>query len=799
MIEIKNVSKTYHPKRGKAVKAIDHISLNFNGNGFVFITGKSGSGKSTLLNLIGGLDSYDSGDICILGKSSREFTSSQFDSYRNTYVGFVFQEDNLLEDYNVYENISLALQLQQRKSEENEIEHLLQKLNLKDFEKRKVNELSRGQKQRVALARALIKNPKMILADEPTGNLDSKTSEQVFDFLKEISKEKLVIVVSHDKKMAHLYGDRIIEIKDGQVISDTIKNQETIEEKDTYHSKTSKLPWKESFKLGIGFLKHKKIRLIITTLFMAVSLLFFSVLDTLSSYNLNLAHSKLLKEKGENFVQIEKSKVSESGGYITKDLQPLKKEEAEMIQRKVKDGKPIFQLQSGDIFSEITDVFHIVNLPYEGLFVEFVVDNPFDYLKEVSLIGKVPTSSKEIVISNYIALLMIENGVLLANSDTIYQPKNYQDILNHTFRLGEKAEATIVGIIEYDLTEYQKIEEKNSSQPNSMSNQDYFTLTEYNRKKHNVYNKVFVREDFIEYLQSIEKDTVSRDFSFQLTSKDFSMTKRGYELSFIDDNLKYYDGEKWVTVTDLEPNEIVLSTHQLESSNGMGLSVTLDVFDSSETLFHQYPNLKVVGVTEDDTYYVSSQLLEDYMKEAVPETGIFILENRQKELKKWMDQFDLRSEISLKSTYSDDILEVVHTVELLKKIAYYLALFFFLFAVILISNFMVSSISHRKREIGILRSLGAHRLDVMKVFLWEGILLSLFAFLTSFGGLILVTNLLNKELVSSGIYFVLTPFIVTIRQAIVLFLFVHGIVFFSSIFPIIHFTRKRPIDMIQAN
>ena len=223
MIELKNVSKTYKSKKGNNTKALDNVTLKFDNAGMTFILGKSGSGKSTLLNIIGGLDKYDSGDMSILGKSSKDFTQEDFDSYRNTYIGFVFQEFNILEDYDVYENVILALQLQQKEIDKNKVNILLEKLELKDLKHRKVNELSGGQKQRVAIARALIKNPKVILADEPTGNLDSTTGKQVMDLLKEISKEKLVIIVSHDKESANTYGDRIIEIKDGG--NNSLKNK----------------------------------------------------------------------------------------------------------------------------------------------------------------------------------------------------------------------------------------------------------------------------------------------------------------------------------------------------------------------------------------------------------------------------------------------------------------------------------------------------------------------------------------------------------------------------------------------
>ena len=230
MLEISHVSKIYKNRKGQNVIALDDISLKFPETGMIFLLGKSGSGKSTLLNVSGGLDNPTCGEIIIKGKSSKDFTQSDFDSYRNTYVGFIFQEFNILEEFSVYDNIALALELQNKEVNYDEIIELLKKVDLDGFENRKPNTLSGGQKQRIAIARALIKNPLIIMADEPSGSLDSTTGKQVFDTLKKLSKDKLVLVVSHDREFAEEYADRIIELKDGKLISD---NTKVIENKDT--------------------------------------------------------------------------------------------------------------------------------------------------------------------------------------------------------------------------------------------------------------------------------------------------------------------------------------------------------------------------------------------------------------------------------------------------------------------------------------------------------------------------------------------------------------------------------------
>ncbi len=226
MLEVKNLTKIYKTKNGADVHALDGVSLQFAEKGMVFLLGKSGSGKSTLLNVCGGLDAPTGGEIIVKGRSSKNFSQSDFDSYRNTFIGFIFQEYNILNEFSVEDNIALALELQGKPKDKAAISNLLEQVDLQGYAKRKPNTLSGGQKQRIAIARALVKSPEIIMADEPTGALDSNTGKQVFETLKKLSEDKLVLVVSHDREFAEQYGDRIIELKDGKVISDVSKGKE---------------------------------------------------------------------------------------------------------------------------------------------------------------------------------------------------------------------------------------------------------------------------------------------------------------------------------------------------------------------------------------------------------------------------------------------------------------------------------------------------------------------------------------------------------------------------------------------
>lgn len=278
MIELSKVTKIYQTKSGET-PALQEITVKFAETGLNFILGKSGCGKSTLLNLIGGLDRPTSGTIRIDGRESTSYSESEMDAFRNTSAGFVFQEYNLLERHTVGFNINLALELQGKKAEREEVEELLRKLRLVDEEGetlygRYVNELSGGQKQRVAIARALIKKPKIILADEPTGALDSETGRELYELLKEIAANKTVIVVTHDRAGAEEFGDRIIELSDGQIVSDT-SAEVSAQERDGGRNQKSRLPVRRVLLLGVEGVRAGPVRFLLSVILMSVTLVVF--------------------------------------------------------------------------------------------------------------------------------------------------------------------------------------------------------------------------------------------------------------------------------------------------------------------------------------------------------------------------------------------------------------------------------------------------------------------------------------------------------------------------------------------
>lgn len=250
IIQLNQITKIYQNIGQGSLMALDKVSFSIEEPGMYFILGPSGCGKSTLLNIIGGLDTPTNGEILIDGISTKKFTSRSWDKYRNRHVGFVFQDYGLIENYTIYENIELALELQHIVGKKKLIKKILEELGLTADEKRKPKQLSGGQKQRVAIARAIIKNPEILLADEPTGNLDSKSSKQIFEILKEYSKQHIVIIVSHSIKYAEEYADQIIKMCDGRII----EHIENIKGKEELHCET-----KEKNDIQLKGLSFKKI------------------------------------------------------------------------------------------------------------------------------------------------------------------------------------------------------------------------------------------------------------------------------------------------------------------------------------------------------------------------------------------------------------------------------------------------------------------------------------------------------------------------------------------------------------
>lgn len=507
MLELRNLSRYYVQKKGPTVKALDNVSLRFDEKGIVFVLGKSGSGKSTLLNVIGGLDKYTDGDLLISGKSTKQFKQSEFDSYRNTMVGFIFQEYNVLDEFTVSQNIGIALELQGKKVTDEAINEMLDLFDLSGLGGRKPNTLSGGQKQRVAIARALVKNPDIIMADEPTGALDSATGKQLFETLTKLAQERLVIVVSHDRDFAETYGDRIIEFKDGQIVRDVTKvkpeskekqnnlvftnkgieiapryeltaedlavineylrtneAKETLITKGATHSfietvasevKESKdipfiksrLPFLSSLKMGTSALKHKKVRLVFSIILASLSFSMFGVSDTMAAFDKQTAMTDSIID-----TNVEYAAVTKRAGLYSYHQISLNNDDIKMLN----DLDPSFDFAPLISFSFSFNDNFVTNVNDEHSYYRIRPSSAINLKSnELSRFGfslledsRLPVADNEIAITNYafeqFVKLKYKDSVTNITS-TITRPN---DLLNKTIHIADDEVYTIVGVID---------------------------------------------------------------------------------------------------------------------------------------------------------------------------------------------------------------------------------------------------------------------------------------------------------------------------------------------------------------
>lgn len=287
MLQIKNITKTYDTGALQQ-KALDDVSFNLRDNEFVSVLGHSGSGKTTLLNIIGGLDRYDNGDIIINGISTKNYSDRDWDSYRNHSVGFVFQSYNLIPHQSVLSNVELALTISGISSNERKdrAAKALEEVGLKEHLHKRPNQLSGGQMQRVAIARALVNEPDILLADEPTGALDSDTSVQIMELLKKVAKDRLVVMVTHNPELAHNYSNRIIELQDGEIISDShpldLEDEAAIEAEHKNMGKAS-MSFLTALSLSFNNLKSKKGRTFLTAFAGSIGIIGIALILSLST------------------------------------------------------------------------------------------------------------------------------------------------------------------------------------------------------------------------------------------------------------------------------------------------------------------------------------------------------------------------------------------------------------------------------------------------------------------------------------------------------------------------------------
>lgn len=889
MLEAKELKKVYKTKKGVSVEALKGVSIKFPEKGMVFLLGKSGSGKSTLLNLLGGLDKYDDGEIIIKGVSSKEFKQSHFDSYRNTYVGFIFQEYNVLEDFTVGANIALAIELQGRKATDDEINKILKEVDLEEFGDRKPNELSGGQKQRVAIARALVKNPQIIMADEPTGALDSNTGKQVFDTLKRLSKEKLVVIVSHDREFAEYYGDRIIELADGNILSDVerkdisdaeendegivfgkdefiIRRNYHLTEKDreminaylegreqdvkavirdnrkvgfgkTDESKIeakqgdfklikSKLPLKNAFKIGASSLKYKKIRLAITIILSFAAFSMFALADTFGNYDHIKTCTNSITDTKISYASVTKSKYIDGDyGYWDDWSYKLSGKDVEKISKETgveykgvyvpSSGTPV--LENYDTNVKLTEREDIELYPTG--FSGYIGINESE-LKEMGYKvaeGRLPKGNKaEIAISEYM-YKTFEKAGYVDDKGNKKKISSYKELVGKNLKVGDE-QYQIVGIIDtkVDFNRYKSIIEN----PTGKSSAELLTTValsgELERiKQFSISCVAIVGEEKLEQMKSQKSTAIEMNqFYMNVQSGNYMAggmyidKLSGYDLS----KITWINGEKKV----LGEKELIISKGTMYHNENRLTQEEVVAYlkeNPSFTLsYSKYNNededatesgWKIVGIAdiEDEVYILPDKMYHKNWSDKDGEYNFAVasmpkLKSDIRDLVEYCytAKGDTKYKMQNSVTYELDTVDEV--LKVLSKVFLYVGLGFAIFAVIMLSNFIATSISYKKQEIGILRAIGARSNDVFKIFFSESFIIAMINFslaVLSTGVLTSVINsVMRKEV---GILITILNF--GFRQVGLLLVISIAVAAVASFIPVYRIASKKPIEAIR--
>lgn len=919
MLQIKNLSKKYKPKKGVPVVALDSVSLSFPEKGMVFLLGKSGSGKSTLLNLLGGLDTFDSGEIVIAGKSAKHFRQKDFDSYRNTLVGFIFQEYNVLEEFTVGANIALALELQGKKATDEAISAILRDVDLAGYGARRPNELSGGQLQRVAIARALVKNPKIIMADEPTGALDSVTGRQILDTLKKLSAEKLVIVVSHDREFAELYADRIIELADGKVISDQefvsdlpafseegiLFGEDEISVSAGYHlteedrerinaylasmqegtslrlkplSKgkrasratrdpsapviresirfiSSRLPLKAAFRIGAGALKHKKIRLVFTVLLSCIAFGLFGLADTFGAYDhiktcvqsildTGISYASVVRAEKITYEGDERETFVESGRIQKEEIDRIQKESGVSVYGVVKPhGMDLDFSHHYDRDAEFTQSnYHIYPYALNGF--ASLSEKELSAMEMPLLAGRMPKgSANEIAVTSYFCETFFIGGFAQIAPDgkiTYQKITSPEELVGKKIRFG-KEEFEIVGIVKsgFDLERYRSLTEGNLGEDTADQILSYALYAELMEIREYSFAQVaFVSEEVLDRLSSVQPEFYplrEGSFSAEWNENDEWFGLWGENLGTLDmakNREILWVGEKKEA---LKENEIIVSLPLIMGQMGVPLENPIydenGVFDLSslsdldrqnlvsaireigELRIYSYrygnqksvENGKIVGILlceEDSVILAQKEMVAAavHINDGIYEYAVGKMPETREEVERLVRfSYDESGDVRYKLQNSVCFeLDGVHEVlVLLADVFLYVGIGFAVFAALMLSNFIGTSIAYKKHEIGILRAIGARSSDVFRIFFSESFLIAMANFVLSAAGTFLAVQLIN-HFVRSQAGILVTVLVFTFRQIVLLFAASVFVAAVASFLPVKKIASKKPIDAIRG-
>lgn len=767
MLSLKNITKKYEVGTFKQT-ALNDLSLDFREKEFVCILGPSGSGKTTLLNIVGGLDRYDGGSIYINGKSTEKFTDKEWDSYRNHAIGFVFQNYNLITHISVLENVEIGMTLSGLTPQErrNRALEVLERVGLIDHINKKPNLLSGGQMQRVAIARALANDPDIILADEPTGAIDSETSRQIMTLIKEISKDKLVIMVTHDEVIAKAYANRIVSLKDGRVINDTNPFKDTLKDEGFLKFKQTSMSFKQALKLSFNNLKTKLFRTFTTAFAGSIGIIGIALVLALAN--------------GLN-TEIDSLETSTLAQF------PIQIDEVAFDLEAAQQAGPPGTNNENEGFEAFPDIDYVI--PYEESLSPVqtfnnITDEYIDYINQMD-----PSLYYEIGISRRVNMILFSEStsdiVFRLNPGAVgFSPTlNSDDFFNDTYDLlagtaPSGATELLLVVDEFNRLNINLINELGFDiNAETIAYEDFIGKT----------FKVFYLDEF--YSESdtpgIFEPTREADYrSLYESSSGITLTITGIArvdqdapTSFLGSGLKYHQDLEDMYITNAKSS--VFGNAQLNSDTDVITGTML-------------------------TPQVKNNLLRSYGVDSTPsQIRIYPVDFEAKTgITDYLDDYNAGVDEDDQIVYTD-LASIITTLtsDIIDGVSYVLIAFSAIS--LIVSSIMIGIITYvsvleRTKEIGILRSLGARKKDISRVFNAETTIIGFFAggigviaaFLLTFPINAIIENLIDDITGLASL---------RLDHAIILVVISIALTFISGLIPARIASRKDPVAALRVD
>ena len=800
MLKLKNITKDYDTGSSK-VQALKGININFRKSEFVSILGQSGCGKTTLLNIIGGLDHYTTGDLIINGKSTKKFNDRDWDAYRNYSVGFVFQSYNLIQHQNILSNVELALTLSgvSKKERTKRAIEALEQVGLKEQIHKKPNQLSGGQMQRVAIARALVNNPDIILADEPTGALDTKTSVQIMEILKKISKDKLIIMVTHNPELAEKYSSRVIKILDG-VITDDSNPYEGMDEKEEKENKKlrTSMSFFTALSLSLNNLMTKKGRTILTAFAGSIGIIGIALIlslssgvqnyikkvekDTLSEYPLTIAKESVdtsamltaLMDEEKPEEERENDKIY-SRNIMTKMISSVSQK---VTTNNIQELKKYLEEENNVIKENSNAIQYTYNIPI-NIYKENTEDgvvkvNPSTIMSEVM---GMQTSQASSMMSSYsnmdVWTEMLDNKELINSQYDVlagHMPNSYDEVVLIVDEDNQISDYTLysLGLRDIDELKDKMNKIKNGEQVEEDENQVFsyddllgleFKLllnTDYYEKENGMWVD---KSDDEEYLKEKIKDAEAIKITGIIKAKsDTNISSTAGIVGYTKELTEYAinkTNEAEIVKEQKENKDINVFTGMNFSASSKDKTIDYTSLSPEQQMYLQSLSSEELAMlisayaeNSDSTYKSNLENLGVVDLENPTVINIYPKDFDSKEIiKQEIENYNKKCENEGKEedkiTYTDLVGTLMSSVTVIVNIISYVLIAFVAISLV-VSSIMIGIITYisvleRIKEIGILRAIGASKKDISRVFRAETFIEGVFSGVLG----ILVTIILN--------------------------------------------------------